>query len=149
MHECLNGLTHGPVHVAIGGVAAASAPSSSTGAADDERAYDAAGWAGAHREQALLVSKLLWRTGFADCAGASCSCASHLGDSGGGHALLNASGALRFVEQYATALPADDPADGKWDDLASALCGVGRAGDMFSSASPADPLFWLVHGTCC
>merc|ERR1711998_778771 len=33
-----------------------------------------------------------------------------------------------------------------YDLLYKALCHVGHAGEMFTSAAPYDPLFWVVHG---
>ena len=36
-------------------------------------------------------------------------------------------------------------ADVKWSDIAEALCEFGHVGEMYTSASPQDPLFWLIH----
>jgi hypothetical protein len=34
-----------------------------------------------------------------------------------------------------------------WEKLYNALCSFGEVGEMFTSAAPADPLFWVVHPT--
>lgn len=35
---------------------------------------------------------------------------------------------------------------GSWDDVLDAICHVGHAGEMFTSAAPYDPMFWPLHG---
>jgi hypothetical protein len=34
-----------------------------------------------------------------------------------------------------------------WDEFWGALCSVGIVGDMYTSGSPYDPTFWLIHPT--
>ena len=32
-----------------------------------------------------------------------------------------------------------------WNGVLEVLCSVGQVGDMYTSASPVDPLFWIIH----
>lgn len=162
-NEAMNGVTHGTVHVSTGGMWNV-----------DSEVLNSIGWH-AHREQFLLMAKQLWRMGYVRCdqdehinvenltdgdkshSSSACYCPSAYRSESGHRSLdiLNATGLLHWLSVYAVDMPKKTGADEiyskyeegsqKWDKLLDALCSVGHVGDMFSSASPADPLFWMVH----
>ena len=143
-NEAMNGVAHGQVHVATGGHWGV-----------DTTKLDVAGWS-EHREQLLLVAKNLWRQGYIRCdEGSACACPAQLttGAGKGGYEVLLEAGQLNWLSKYATALGVPDGSGSEedlamataWDGVLSALCSVGQVGDMYTSASPVDPLFWIIH----
>lgn len=159
MNECMNGATHGPVHINIGGLW-------------DKRPLghliqDDFGY------QALLMSKNLWRQGYLRCPetcvegvtaieDCRCGCPRHLmGNLTAYDVLVNRTHLINWVSQYAGSGVFWDRKEGRWhirgynsekedtawDDLYELLCDPGHVGDMFTSASPFDPTFWLIHPT--
>ena len=102
----------------------------------------------------LLSSKFLWRQGYVRCPDACdadmepkecvCSCPDAVLDGRSSHEVLNATGLLGLNPQWASYI---NRGKATWDDLFNALCHVGHAGEMFTSAAPYDPLFWSLHGT--
>jgi hypothetical protein len=157
MNVCLNGETHGPIHVLIGGQWAVDL---------GDRATRLIG--PAH----LLLFKDLWRRGFAKCpttraqvdAGGTCTCpAAVVQASGGAYQVLSAkSGAMHWMAASSQGEIVYDAADEKfhlagdhtaaeeaavWKDLLAKLCDPGQVGDMYSSSAPYDPLFWVLHTT--
>mmetsp|Transcript_32962 Transcript_32962/g.76274 ORF Transcript_32962/g.76274 Transcript_32962/m.76274 type:complete len:399 (+) Transcript_32962:1-1197(+) len=143
-NEAMNGVAHGQVHVATGGHWGV-----------DTAKLDVAGWS-EHREQVLLVAKNLWRQGYVRCdEGGACACPAQLttGAGKGGYEVLLEAGQVQWLTQYATALGSPDGSGSEedlamataWDGVLSAVCSVGQVGDMYTSASPVDPLFWIIH----
>jgi len=157
MNVCLNGQTHGPIHVLIGGQWDVNL---------GERASRLIGPA------LLLLFKDLWRRGYAKCpstasevdAGGTCACPSALVKaSGGAYEVLTAkSGAMHWMAASSQGEIVYDSDEGKfhlagdhteaqeeevWEDLLTKLCNPGQVGEMYSSSAPYDPLFWVLHTT--
>ena len=160
MHSCLNGATHGPVHIMLGGIWNKKMSSYVT---ERPQAY-----------LTLLMSKNLWRQGYVQCpescsadsAVSDCQCSCPVAATGDQTSLevLEESGVLQDVAGVMTTLHYDsvtgdvtvdgvDSSDsislaGVFDDvLHGQLCSPGHVGDMYTSASPFDPTFWLIHGS--
>ena len=143
--ECMNGVTHGSVHINMGGVWGV-----------DAAALEAVGWT-TSREQFLLIAKHLWRTGYARCpascgADGACACSAFVDTIPGASsakAALVSSGAMRWLEPHLSRTFLDTAAedDPSWQRLLDALASVGEVGEMFTSASPLDPTFWIIHPT--
>ena len=57
---------------------------------------------------------------------------------------LNESGALGYVATLAN-VSALNATDELWARLHAAFCAIGTVGEMYTSASPTDPTFWVVH----
>ena len=57
---------------------------------------------------------------------------------------LNESGALDYVATLAN-VSALNATDELWARLHAAFCAIGTVGEMYTSASPTDPTFWVVH----
>ena len=51
------------------------------------------------------------------------------------------------TDRYRVLGKSDDEADVVWRRVVKALCDPQDVGDMFTSAAPADPLFWPIHTT--
>jgi len=162
MNECLNGATHGAVHVQIGGLWAKSLAADSL--VSPSMSYEL-----------LLITKNLWRQGYVSCpmsctddaqSGATCECSLNeaaLAAAGSAYEVLTTkTGVLHWVDLISDAISFDDatgkyaiagvtdPADldEAWEDLLrNTLASPGHVGEMYTSASPYDPTFWLLHGT--
>ena len=141
--ECMNGLTHGSVHINVGGHWGV-----------DGAVLDAFNWTD-HREQFLLIAKGLWRKGLVRCPSAcgadadegACACdcsATFRPDAKLSRGRLEASGALAYLETLGGGAGALNATDAVWADLHAELCKVGTVGDMYTSASPNDPTFWVI-----
>jgi hypothetical protein len=155
----LDGALHGPVHLMVGG---------HWGAKSDWKAF------GKHYsfpDSFLLLSKVLWREGFArtpdacsaDTPHAECmtTCPASV-VAPNGEAMTNAlaRAVLEKVNVFALSAGAGDDEVEWWDTmfadygdaklnwvtLLDELCHFGSAGEMFTSAAPQDPLFWPLHG---
>jgi hypothetical protein len=156
MNECLNGATHGSVHVEIGGIW--NWPTNSS-IIDVESRYEL-----------LLISKNLWRQGFilcpdfcADADPDKCRCAFNFdaAESASSYEVLVSTGVIEWIDMISESVVFDDTvqqykiiglsADGEveaWDELLyETLSQLGKVGEMYSSASPWDPTFWIIHGT--
>ncbi|CAN0087203.1 unnamed protein product, partial [Scytosiphon promiscuus] len=167
MNNCLNGETHGPVHIKVGG----------EWNDPEQQLTQALGITA----KVPLMSKFLWRKGYlrvpASCTvesegtragdSSTCrtSCPAELYESRGMtpydvlmdvHALLwtaeSAGGVLvwdEVRERFTVAGFEDDSAfqNKMWSKILSALCDPGHVGDLFTSAAPHDPLFWVIHPT--
>lgn len=143
----LNGELHGPVHIMIGGQwwVNRTMNFSATNGGDF-----------------LLASKFLWRQGYVRCPElcsddtpddrCTCSCPDELTryfrtsrdflDETG---LFNLSDGL-FSDWSNFATTGCMTPDDCFDTVVKALCHVGHAGEMFTSAAPYDPTFWPIHG---
>ena len=163
--QIMNGAAHGPVHIMVGG----QWSTNETAWVDDFW-----GETITFPSDILLFTKWLWRKGYvrspepSSCAdgGAAtedcrCTCGVDVdADDFDAYAFLkNETGLEHWLGQ---ALQKQFYyADGKWrvkgldeakqDDLwrktVKALCDPQNVGDMFTSAAPADPLFWPIHTT--
>jgi hypothetical protein len=141
INDCLNGVTHGPVHILIGGC---------WGEGDMFDDHDISFLQGINR---VLFFKNLWRTGYTRCPTScgdddSTDCACSVPD--------------EYLEEYTpkeilvAAGVYDNMADSfhqDYDDDADIYLKALRAiedpdvvGEMFTSGAPYDPSFWPVHG---
>ena len=146
--DCLNGVTHGPVHILIGG-------NWGEGNVFVEN-RDISFLQGMNK---LLFFKNLWRSGFARCP-TSCDSSSSSSDGVSGSQC-----ACMIPEEYITTYGAQGILEraGVWDEISGslqkgdsseetilaalhALADPAQVGEMFSSAAPYDPIFWPVHG---
>ena len=160
MNECLNGATHGPVHIMLGGI---WQKKMSQYINDKDQAY-----------LSLLMSKNLWRQGYVQCPSecgeegvdsCTCSCPSIIGMSSL-DVLLKSGVITDMVDVYVKSDMDHDNLDSRsyavhgvdpTDEVATAaafdellheqLCTLGHVGDMYTSGSPFDPTFWLIHGS--
>jgi hypothetical protein len=134
MNDCLNGVTHGPVHILVGGC---------WGEGDT---LD--GLANLRGIDKLLYFKMLWRMGYTRCPtscnpGDTCSCAipEEYFDTVGAFNMLNNSGVWAVIS--------DHLADTSLSGLTSVLRGLqdpAVVGEMFTSMASYDPSFWPLHG---
>ena len=161
MNVCLNGATHGPIHVLVGGqwdVDLGEAGEKLIGPAH------------------LLLFKDLWRRGFARCPSSledvaaleaagdvACSCSADLVEAVGGayEVLSERSGILHWLasssqgriaydattERFFMPGKTKDEEEAMWKDLLTKLCSPGKVGEMYTSSAPYDPLFWVLHTT--
>merc|ERR1711998_747765 len=110
----------------------------------------------------LLASKWLWRQGYLRCPETCssdtpaekcvCSCPTELVEPFGSSenflietGLFNLSDSLFSNWHNLFGTHCNTP-KGCYDILVEALCHVGYAGEMFTSAAPYDPTFWPIHG---
>ena len=156
----LNGLTHGPVHLMIGG----QWHQNSTGA---ERFWKN------EESNFLLMSKVLWRHGFVRCEDTctegetdikdcTCACPSEYLDRFTPYEILTTeTGILHWLSSYSLGKVYYDANDDKyhiagyskeqetaaWGGMYEAMCDPGWTGEMFTSGAPADPIFFVIHTT--
>jgi len=136
INDCLNGATHGPVHILIGG---------SWGEGD---LFDDEDIEFVQMPDKLLFFKVLWRMGYTRCPstcilGQPCKCAvsQEYIDEYGAYAILEATNVL-----YGLASDLVDASDELYLKVLRAVEDPGIAGEMFSSAAAYDPTFWPLHG---
>ncbi|CAM9369255.1 unnamed protein product [Laminaria digitata] len=153
INACLNGETHGPVHILIGGEWGAS----------EEAFIQKVGYA----ESVPLVSKYLWRKGYlripdtctagggeGDCI---TTCPSHLYEAKGMtpyDVLMDVQAMMWLAHTTQGALVYNSEADkfqikghendgafenAFWTKMLDSMCNPGRFGEMFTSAAPCDP----------
>ncbi|KAH8062373.1 hypothetical protein JL722_3290 [Aureococcus anophagefferens] len=146
--NALNGELHGPVHIMTGGhwhiSDAIDAKMHAAAAADKEYSPD----------QMLLGSKFMWRQGYVRCPATcstdtpesecTCSCPSSVIGERNSLDILNDVGFTTIYSLYDQQLIEGVGLD--YDEILDMLCHVGHAGEMFTSAAPYDPLFWVLHG---
>ena len=166
MNTCLNGATHGPLHILIGGQ------------------WDVdLGELGEHLigSAHLLLFKDLWRRGFARCptsiadcvdkdsgsaeacAALTCEVPDELVEKVGGayEVLSSHSGALHWMAATSNGVIRYDQTKGRfylpgktheeeeriWKMLLEKLGNPGKVGEMYTSTAPYDPTFWIIHTT--
>lgn len=153
INECLNGETHGPVHIMIGG---------QWGSVSSAVAMKEYGLAPQH----LLLAKNLWRHGYVKCPDScddsssecKCSCPASQLDTTPYKILTEKTGLLHWIDDSSRAIYFDEDDGeyhiqgftaemeaGAWQDILDALCDPGHAGEMYTSAAPYDPTFWVLH----
>jgi len=153
LNEQLNGETHGPVHVRIGG------EWDSKGALFATAEYFSGSLA--------LLAKILWRAGYmrvpdsceeGEICGASCPPEIYERQGKTAHDVLKDFGMFEYLEELSS-LEYDEDLDqfhlkGEWNTEAEkeffesflqAMCDPGKVGEMYTSAAPADPSFWILH----
>lgn len=152
MNECLNGDTHGPVHVMLGG-------QWHVGSTQQHAVFHYS----MERVQ-LLVFKNLWRRGFASCDAAcdgnssSCACSCDLAVDADPYEVLAQAGVLHQIDQVTDRIFFDhddqtyhlqglgaDEESVQWRMILNSLCNPGHVGELYTSNAPADPLFWPIH----
>jgi len=140
MNDCINGATHGPVHIIIGG------------AWDKEdNFYDPlydTDLAFLDSTKRVLFFKMMWRQGYTRCpitctVGTPCLCAvpSVFLEKVGPYKILEDIGFFDYYSSYETS------------DIATLTLIVrrledpGAVGEMLTSSASFDPTFWPLHGT--
>lgn len=162
LNNCLNGGTHGPIHIMLGGqwdmnhsiIVDAASPFN--------------GISGPH----LLLAKHLWRYGYMNCpevcsrdtptSQCKCECPTSVREDVTAYEILaektnimhwlssHAHGAIKFnvsTERYSIEGYTEEKQFRTWELLLNALCDPGHVGEMYTSAAPYDPLFWAIHPT--
>ena len=157
INECLNGETHGPVHIMIGG---------QWGSVSSNSAMMTFGLAPQH----LLLAKNLWRHGYVRCpdtcddedssSECKCSCPASVMDGTPYEVLTDRTGLMHWIDSSSRAIYFNE-SKGRyhiqgytpqmetdaWESILEALCDPGHAGEMYTSAAPYDPTFWVLHTT--
>ena len=165
--QIMNGAAHGPVHIMVGGQWSTNATSWVDAFWAETITFPS---------DVLLFSKWLWRKGYvrspapSTCASskegvaeADCRCKCGVDvDAADFDAYAFLTNETDLTHWLAQALkPQFYYADGKWRvkdmserqeadvwrTVVKALCDPQNVGDMFTSAAPADPLFWPIHTT--
>ena len=166
VNNLLNGATHGPIHILTGG----QWHTNSTLFDDGNRFSGIAG-------PLLLLQKHLWRYGFLRCpeiCGADtpvdecvCSCpAEVMGNASAYDVLATRTPVAHWITKLSrgsifwnTASESTGPGGWRvkhmnpdqqtslWELMLHALCNPGHVGEMYTSAAPYDPLFWVIHPT--
>lgn len=136
INDCLNGATHGPVHILIGG------------AWGEGSLFDDEDIEFCQMPDKLLFFKVLWRMGYTRCPetcslGEPCRCSvpQEYIDTYGAETLLTNTNVI-----YALASDLTDADDDLYLKVLRAVEDPGIAGEMFSSAAAFDPTFWPLHG---
>eukprot|EP00904_Undaria_pinnatifida_P008207 jgi/Undpi1/4516/HiC_scaffold_18.g07870.m1 len=171
MNNCLNGRTHGPVHILIGG----------EWDNPEEAFTDTVGKRGVpycYSNMVPLISKFLWRKGYlrvpdtcsveqsggGDETSCRASCPEELYKTRGMSpydVLMDVSAIHWFAETTKGTVIYDTEderfhiagdhgqafEDAFWKKALDSLCDPGHVGDMFTSSAPYDPLFWVIHPT--
>jgi len=134
MNSFLNGGTHGPTHIYIGGAWV-----------NDDSLDD---YSTLKSGTKILAFKVLWRMGYTRCpsscsSGDSCKCSvpDEYIEKYGAETLLKNS-----TLYYHLGLSSDQDSSYYLGYL-RALENSGNAGDMFTSNAAFDPVFWTVHGS--
>lgn len=161
MNSCLNGYTHGPVHIMIGG----SWPPGTNGE-QPPIVNDFGYW-----KVFLLLAKNLWRHGYTECPEfcgkdtpvefCQCKVASWAVEGQTSYDILTEkTGLMSWIDLYSEQIFWDEPTSQyvidnytkaetlkTWDLILASLGNPGHNGEMYTSAAPYDPLFWVLHPT--
>ena len=162
LNNCLNGGTHGPIHILIGGQWFMN----HSILTDSKSPFN--GIAGPH----LLLTKHMWRYGFLNCPEVcssdtpsehcTCSCPESVRGTSTPYEILaektplmhwvasHSQGTVFYNEsnsKYEIVGYSESKTEKTWSELLNALCDPGHVGEMYTSAAPYDPLFWLIHPT--
>jgi phage-related protein len=156
INNCMNGATHGPVHIKIGGAWGLTSTF----------LYD---YFPTSLPDLVLLFKLLWRHGYARCptscssdtpaANCTCSVPDEYFDTYGAYTMLDDVNMFTYLAQGNTKLYQGE--DGKYhyrgvseedeetffNELIQNLANPGITGEMYTSAAPWDPTFWPLHPT--
>lgn len=136
MNDCINGYTHGPVHIMIGG------------AWNEGSVFDSNTVGFVRNPDKLLFFKVLWRLGYTRCptsceTGAVCKCA--IPDE-----YIKKYGALSILKTsniyYALERQLSTASDAVLLATLRAVEDPGIVGEMFTSGASFDPTFWPLHG---
>ncbi|CAM9678592.1 unnamed protein product [Ectocarpus sp. 12 AP-2014] len=165
MNNCLNGGTHGPVHIKVGGEW-------------NDPEEDLATKLG-YTDAIPLMTKFLWRKGYLrtpesctaekDGVGDSSTCRAgcpaevyeNLGmtpydvlmDTLSLHWVAQSSGGVIVYDEahdrFVVAGHEEDEAFQTkiWEKILHSLCDPGHVGELYTSSAPYDPLFWVIHPT--
>lgn len=142
MFACINGATHGPVHINVGGA---------WGDDDliDTHEAELSFLRSPHRP---LLFKIMWRMGYTRCPttcdeenpeSCRCSVPKEFLDKYGARNILERTGILTLLSKR---LPSTS-SDKTMEMVLKLLESPGIIGDMFTSASAWDPSFWPLHGS--
>lgn len=160
MNNCLNGGTHGPIHIMLGG----QWDMNHSIIVDKTSPFN--GISGPH----LLLAKHLWRYGYVNCpdvcthdtpsSQCKCECSASAREGATAYEILaekteimhwlasHAHGAITFDgSKYSIEGYTEEKQTKTWDLLLNALCDPGHVGEMYTSAAPYDPIFWVIHPT--
>lgn len=140
MTYCLNGATHGPVHIMIGG------------AWGDEEIFENNNLYYVRNPDRVLLFKILWRMGFTRCpescdptvSSDDCRCSvpdEYITKYGAQWILDKANVTTLFANQLNGATDED------YMTILRTIEHPGTAGEMFTSGAPFDPTFWPLHGS--
>ena len=157
----LNGLTHGPVHLMIGGQWHHNFSSGIARFFQNEES------------NFLLMAKVVWRHGFTRCDATCtegetdlddcvCTCPSEYLDLYDPYDVLTTeTGIMHWLAEYSVGRFTFDQQEGRyhisgfsaeeetkaWGQIIETLCNPGWVGEMYTSAAPYDPTFWPIHTT--
>jgi len=156
INNCINGATHGPVHIKIGGAWGLVSDFIST-------------YLPNARADLVLLFKLLWRHGYARCpdlcdegtAFENCTCyiPDEYFDTYGSYYMMNDTNVFHYMtarngiyysdddQRYHYEGVEADAEDDFFDELIANLANPGITGEMYTSAAPWDPTFWPLHPT--
>ena len=158
----LNGELHGPVHVMIGGQWEYNSGNSSVGGLYVNSSVRGFNITSTFGGEFLLSSKYLWRQGLLRCPEMCsddtpaeecvCSCPSEITGTMLPKDVLQAFGITELTSAFSRweslqDLFNCDTEEECYTALLNTVCHVGHAGEMFTSAAPYDPTFWILHGT--
>ena len=145
---CLNGATHGPVHINIGGAWA------------EGNVFDNGDLDIIRNPNRLLYFKVLWRMGYTRCPETCeadptltseenhefCKCSvpdEYIQKYGAKYILEDSDLLAKVAKKFQNVIGDDDP---KYETFLRAIEDPGVAGEMFTSAASFDPTFWPLHG---
>jgi hypothetical protein len=138
LNDCLNGATHGPVHIMIGG------------AWGDNTVFNDVEYV--RKPSKLLFFKVLWRMGWTRCPTScdstdydSCRCSvpqEYIDTYGAKEILESANITYALAAQIASL----SYTDADYVTLLRSVEDPGIVGDFYSSAAAFDPIFWPLHG---